>query len=61
MGQVELTDTRVKRKAVHPFSCGENKHGARSVDDVAGGHLVPALLQEIFLRTLFFLGRFPVF
>ena len=47
MRKEKLPYAGIKGKAVYPFTGGINQHGAGTVDDVAGRHLIASPLQQI--------------
>ncbi len=49
--ETEFTDGRIEREQVHPVSHRVHEHGARTVDDVAGGDLAVARLHTIRHRS----------
>ncbi len=48
MAERELPDRRVERESIDPTAGGIDHHGRGAVDDVTGGHLFIAGLQEVF-------------
>jgi len=48
VGQHEFADVAVEREAVGAVAEGQHQHGRRTVDRIAGAHLLGAGLQEVF-------------
>src|SRR5882672_8302475 len=51
MTERELSDRRIKRKAIHSAAGAIDHHGGRPIDDVTGSHLFGSGLKEILFCT----------
>src|SRR5262249_2298477 len=48
MREKEFTKTWIQSKSVHAVACGVDHHRARTVNEIASGNLVDALLKAVF-------------